>query len=167
MIRDAVISECGCYRYELLRVWDPTLPLVEFDMLNPSTADAFKDDPTIRRCIGLGERWGFGGLVVHNLYAWRATDPTELANVDDPIGPKNRMYLEGSGICKAYGIVPWRIVAAWGAHAAAVRWWNTAPHEITSAVRSRRMFCLGTTKSGAPKHPLYVRNDAVLKVWTP
>jgi hypothetical protein len=160
MIRDAAISECGCYRYELTRRWDVG-PTLEFFMLNPSTADALQDDPTIRRCIGFGKRWGFGALVVHNLFAWRATNPLDLIGVQDPIGPENRKYLEGNGT------EPDCTVAAWGAHPLATGWWNGYPQDITPALKGRRLICLGTTKSGAPKHPLYVKSDTIPREWTP
>ena len=83
----AVFSPCGRYRYKLWRVWDPDLPLgcVMFLMLNPSTATDAEDDPTIRRCIGYARSWGYGGLYVGNLFAYRATDPTALQRVDHPL----------------------------------------------------------------------------------
>lgn len=83
----AVISECGSYRYRLERVWEAEKDRVAFIMLNPSTADASKDDPTIRRCIGFAKAWGFGGLIVGNLFALRSTDPKALYGHKDPVGP--------------------------------------------------------------------------------
>src|SRR5262249_14212908 len=88
--RAAVISDCGRYRYSLTRRWgDAAEPRALFVMLNPSTADAEQDDPTIRRCIGFAKAWGMGSLEVVNLYALRATDPAALLSAPDPIGPKN------------------------------------------------------------------------------
>ncbi|MCC9181148.1 DUF1643 domain-containing protein [Mycolicibacterium mageritense] len=152
----AVISECGRYRYELIRRWGDG-PLLEFVMLNPSTADAEKDDPTIRRCIGFGKAWGYGGIVVHNLYAYRATAPDMLANVDDPIGPANRDYL-GNKIATC-------TIAAWGAHPAAVGWWNGYPYNITAALKRPQLLCLGVNANGSPKHPLYVPSSRTPIPW--
>ena len=85
----AELSECGKYRYSLTRIWDETKPKVMFIMLNPSTADANNDDPTIRRCIGFAKSWGFGGLYVCNLFGFRATNPKELLKVNNPFGDQN------------------------------------------------------------------------------
>ena len=93
MQRDALFSPCGTYRYRLTRRWAEG-PAVAFIMLNPSTADGSVDDPTIRRCIGYGQSWGYGALAVGNLYAFRATEPQELRRARDPIGPDNDRHLE-------------------------------------------------------------------------
>lgn len=152
MQRSAVISECGMFRYELSRRWDAG-PLLEWVMLNPSTADGTLDDPTIRRVIGFAKRWGYGGIVVRNLYAYRATDPSALANAPDPIGPENRTYLRREDADLT--------VAAWGAHPAVVGWWSGYPYawQRTVLQRDNGLWCLGTTKEGHPRHPLYVRGD--------
>lgn len=81
MIRSAVISKDGLYRYTLRRVWDESKPLLNFVLLNPSKADAETDDATVRRCIGFAKLWGFGGIVITNLYAYRSTDPKKLWRV--------------------------------------------------------------------------------------
>jgi len=85
VVRSAVLSDCGTYRYSLTRRWSPG-PLLGWVMLNPSRADALVDDPTIRRCVGFARRWGFAGIVVRNLYALRATDPRELSRHPAPVG---------------------------------------------------------------------------------
>lgn len=156
-VSSAVISECGRYRYELTRRWGPG-PLLEFIMLNPSTADASVDDPTIRRCIAFAKRWGYGGIVVRNLYAYRATHPEELVNVDDPIGPENRDYLSRTEAdCT---------IVAWGADPAAVGWWNGYPFAWQRTVIQRpALFCLGANSNGSPKHPLYVSADRTPVRW--
>lgn len=88
----AGISECGTYRYWLCREWSPGLDSLVWLMLNPSTADATQDDPTIRRCMGFARRWGYGGITVVNLYAYRATNPRDLLTAADPVGPENDRY---------------------------------------------------------------------------
>ncbi len=120
-------------------------------MLNPSTADATHDDPTIRRCLGFATRWEMNSVHVVNLFAFRATDPDLLATSPDPIGPENLQYLEvafDSADC---------VIAAWGA-SGFVRVDHVAP--ILRLVR-HKLFCLGRTKSGAPRHPVYVRADTM------
>ena len=93
MNQGATISDCGRYRYGLWRIWNWQLPNAVFIMLNPSTADAETDDPTIRRCVGFARSWDLGGVHIANLFALRASDPGELANAQDPIGSANDMYL--------------------------------------------------------------------------
>lgn len=152
----AVLSDCGCYRYRLTRTWDLAEPPLVFCMLNPSTADASKDDPTIRRCIGFARREGCGGIVVVNLFAWRSTHPDLLPVSDSQAeGPENREHV----IAAAKGR---RVVVAYGAHHRA------HPHIVLPLLETLRwvasgIYCLGTTKSGAPRHPLYVRADAPLE----
>lgn len=154
----AVISECGRYRYELIRRWGEG-PLLEFIMLNPSTADALLNDPTIRRCIAFAKAWGYGGIVVRNLFAWRATNPAELVNIEDPVGPENRDYLSRQDAdCT---------IAAWGANPAAAGWWDGYPFDWQrTAIQRPTLYCLGTNTNGSPKHPLYVpaNRDPVLWV---
>ncbi len=96
MTGSAVLSECARYRYRLDRAWerdDHGLGTVTWVMLNPSTADADVDDPTIRRCIGFSKAWGYNALTVVNLFAWRATSPRDLCAVEDPVGPDNEAHL--------------------------------------------------------------------------
>lgn len=148
----AAISRCGRYRYELIRRWGDD-PMLEFVMLNPSTADANQDDPTIRRCIGYAKRWGYGALVVRNLFAYRATKPANLVNavvgypegtsIDEAaFGPLNAAYL-GNQIAEC-------TIAAWGDHRRARNWFDT--HRLNRPT----LFCLGYTANGSPRHPLYL-----------
>ena len=95
--------------------------------------------------------------MVHNLYAYRATHPAILVNVDDPIGPLNRDYLAEN--------LANRTVVAWGADPAATGWWNGYPYDITAALKRPHLYCLGTTASGAPRHPLYVPSATPLREW--
>ena len=160
MNKDALISDCGNYRYWLKRPCEfehPERGTALFVMLNPSTADADIDDPTIRRCRGFAKRWGCNGLVVANLYALRATSPKDLSAASDPIGPENNWRLRG--ILREYETV----VCAWGANARKDRvdWFVKQLAPLNS------LMCLGTTKSGAPRHPLYIKADQKLIPWAP
>lgn len=145
--RTARISEDEKYRYELSRVWNRSAPTQVWVMLNPSTADAELDDPTIRRCIGFSKRAGYGGITVLNLYALRATSPRDLLGHPDPEGPENisawREVFEKMDIPTA--------VAAWGVPP---KLRSSQALSISAPIRWK---CLGTTKDGHPRHPLYVR----------
>lgn len=143
----AVISDCGRYRYTLEREWMTGVGTCLFVMLNPSTADASEDDPTIRRCIGFAQRWGYRRLTVGNLFAYRATDPRALGNVGDPTGPDNYRWL-GRLVAEAD-----RVIAAWGATAGSAAKGGHVDWLLADA------HCLGTTKGGHPRHPLYVPGD--------
>ncbi|AZG77445.1 DUF1643 domain-containing protein [Methylocystis rosea] len=155
--RAAVISKCGAYRYSLTRKWSDA-PLLSFVMLNPSTADAKDDDPTIRRCIGFARREGAGGLIVANLYALRSPSPEALWSARDPIGPKNRRTLVGLAAQAFAQSAP--IVCAWGALA---RQDQIDEALLMFQVSGARLACLGRTQRGAPRHPLYVRADQPLE----
>ncbi len=82
----ACFSSCNNYRYLLGRIWEPKKPLYLFVCLNPSTADALKNDPTVRRCINFAKSWGGGSMLIGNLYAYRSTDPTQLQRIVEPVG---------------------------------------------------------------------------------
>ena len=147
--RSALISPCGRYRYELWRRWDADRPTLYVGMLNPSKADAERDDPTVRKVIGFGRRLGAGAIAIWNLYAYRATNPRELTQVFDPIGPYNDAFLERLFVrARLEGAI---CVAAWGAHAQAKR---------ADAVRDLMRDCgigpmhWGLTQSEQPRHPL-------------
>jgi len=146
------MSGCGRYRWSLHRRWSSG-PLALWVMLNPSTADASTDDPTLRRCLALSRDWGFGAVSVANLFAWRATDPRELGIAPDPVGAHNELVLRS--MAQAADVV----VAAWGAHPAArSRAASTLPLLPPTQ-------CVGITADGHPRHPLYVRRTVVLRSW--
>ena len=156
--RDAVISDCGKYRYLLRRVWDHRCLRGLFVMLNPSTADAKIDDATIRSCTRLSRGLGYGSFEVVNLFAWRATNPAELASSSDPIGTLNDSVIESAvSRCDV-------VICAWGAHDTRGR-----DRRVWEIVRSSRpaAFCLGTTKNGSPKHPLYIKSGTPLEAYSP
>lgn len=155
----ALISPCGKYRYVLTREIPQPVRWVKpalFIMLNPSTADATKDDPTIRRCIAFAKREGCTKLTVVNLFALRATDPKQLKLHKDPIGPENDRVLDDQLLYhkNTSGI----IVAAWGAHRFA---FDRA--DYVASIYGGDLKCLGTTAKGDPRHPLYIRSDQPLE----
>lgn len=146
----AALSPCGTYRYELTRLWDSALPELLAVMLNPSTADAAIDDPTIRRLVSFAKRDGFGGLRVLNLYALRSVDPAALW-AKDSVGPENDERLATA--LKAASRAP--VLAAWGAS----RWAKRRAFKVLRLVPAARWVCLGTTRDGSPRHPLYVKGN--------
>lgn len=153
MIRDALISDCGKYRYRLFRMWGAANePTILWVMLNPSTADASIDDPTIRRCIAFSKAWGYGSMFVGNAFAFRATDPSALDGLTlvEAAGPEQHIHLRDMAAKSRLTVV------AWGTRGP--RW---VPEEIKAADSS--VWCLGTTKEGYPKHPLYVKGDTTLQ----
>lgn len=165
----AVISEDGRYRYRLERRWSKVPGTALFVMLNPSTADAEKDDPTIRRCVGFAKGWGLGHLIVTNVFALRATDPEELALERDPVGPENEGHLrkaaqEADVIVVAWGAGPRRLFAVRYLRLASVISDLAGPSTISQPL-GRPLWCLGTTKNGSPRHPLYLPKDTGLKLW--
>lgn len=162
MKKSAVISECGRYRYALGRRWDDALPVCVFVMLNPSTADADIDDPTIRRCISFAKREGCGAICVVNLYAFRATEPKDMKNATDPFGPNNIDTL-GQTFEEARRR-NWRVIVAWGAHGTYLE----ADVAIATLAKQHQITleCFGVTGTGQPKHPLYVKGDTPLIDWT-
>jgi hypothetical protein len=159
--RDAVISDCGKYRYLLRRTWDYKRPRALIVMLNPSVANAEIDDPTIRSCHRLLRGAGdlaFGSFEVVNLFALRATDPSELCKVIDPVGPHNAAVMAAA--IERCDIA----ICAWGAHSMAM---GSRQIEVMGELRCRRpaVYCFGKTKHGAPLHPLYLRTGTPLEVY--
>jgi hypothetical protein len=147
MMRRATMSDDGIYRYDLTRVWDRAKNRLCFVMLNPSTADSMVDDPTIRRCGGFAHSWGYGSIVVVNLFALRVTRPIHLNDHPDPVGPLNDDVA-------GFWIRRLPVIAAWGAHKKTVERVEWFGEQI--ALNDHPVRCLGTTKDGHPRHPLYV-----------
>lgn len=159
----------GPYRYKLGRQWDEAATPATFIMLNPSTADALTDDPTVRRCAGFARSWGCGGLRIVNLCAYRATSPDVLHEAADAgidvVGPRNIAMLE-----LMLASAPGPIVAAWGAHAdrLARRPRIAAVLELLAGAVAELGpvgHCLGRTASGQPRHPLYLKANTPLEAW--
>ena len=156
--KHAALSDDGLYRYALHRWWGDGDRL-RFVMLNPSTADAEVDDPTIRRCIGFARTLGYDGIGVFNLYAFRATKPADLWKADEPTGGDRNDDLLREVLRQAKAQP---VIAAWGANAKADR-----VDEFMSWSGSDRVLALGVTKHGAPRHPLYLRADAAPTPYPP
>lgn len=150
----ATFSPGRAYRYALTRQWDTAVPPAVFVMLNPSTADAARPDPTVTRCAGFALRENCGGLVIVNLFALRATDPRELRGHPDPVGPGNDWFIREH--CTAGRLV----IAAWGAHGRLLG----RDQAVLALLREARAaaLCLGVTAGGMPRHPLYLPRTAQL-----
>ena len=149
MKTDAKLSDCRKYRYALWRTWDASKPYVMIVGLNPSTADETEDDPTLIRCINFAKSWGYGGVCMANLFAFRATDPSDMKASSDPVGLENDIWL--SNLSEDAGI----IVAAWG---------NDGNHlGRASVVKAAlpNLYCIKMNKSGEPAHPLYLKASLI------
>lgn len=154
MNRMATISPCGRYRYWLTRTWDAAKPLLVVVMLNPSTADERRDDPTLLALIHFATLWGYGGLIVVNLNAFRATMPSAMIAAHkagvDVAGPENDYHLSSAlGYAQRPGNA---LLVAWGTGG---DFRDAAARFATEAdVRNVKQLCLGRTLNGSPKHPL-------------
>jgi len=149
MKSSAEFSPCRQYRYALWRHWtvapgSQDKGYVMFVGLNPSTADESNDDPTIRRCIAYAKDWGYSGLCMVNLFAFRATQPADMLSAEDPVGPENdsklRQLADGAAV----------VVAAWGVHGT-----HLGRDEVVKAMLPRLHY-LRLTKLKHPGHPLYL-----------
>lgn len=150
----ATFSADRTYRYALTRRWDTDWPMAVFIMLNPSTADAFEVDPTIRRCISFARSWHAGGILVLNLFALRSTDPHALYKHADPVGCDNDAVLRWVLSVDHEPVGP--VVAAWGVHGTH----RGRGNKVMRLLQDRlvKPLCLGVTKEGHPRHPLYLPN---------
>lgn len=154
----AEFSACGKYRYSLWRRWNWNghANNVMFIGLNPSTADESKDDPTVRRCIRFAKDWCYDGLIMMNAFAFRSTDPKGMFAASDPIGPQNDEALAYQRTRAGL------IIAAWGVNCTKARELDVC------RVIGKTVHCLGRTKEGRPRHPLYVKADVKPEVfWSP
>lgn len=147
------------YRYTLTRRWDETLGVVNFLMLNPSTADTNKLDNTLRRVRGFSQRWGYGGFVITNLFAYRSRDRMVLRVVEDPVGPDNDAHiLEQAQQAE-------KVICAWGADGVLHR-----RNEVVAAMLGNNgvpMYCIRETKGHHPEHPLFLPSELTPKAWLP
>jgi hypothetical protein len=158
----AVISDDGRYRYRLTRTWNTEKPMLAWVMLNPSTADETEDDPTIRRCIGYAKDWGYGAIVVGNLFALRATDPSELDDDPTPIGQENDRYL------REVASDAEKVIVAWGASYSGNGLGAVRRTYVTTLLEEEagEVYALGTTKDDHPVHPLYQPADVNPVIYT-
>lgn len=159
MIAWANISSCKRYRYSLGRSWGVGKKKsrdVCFIMLNPSTADGSKDDPTIRRCISLAKSWGYTGLVTVNLFALRSTNPEKLRRARDPVGPLNDRVILNAAQNAAL------VVCAWGNHGGL----DDRDHRVLEILQNNHIeaYAMEVTARAQPKHPLYIKSDAKPRV---
>lgn len=145
----AWIDDTGRYRYALWRTFDESQSRVVFVGLNPSTADAELPDPTIRRCLRFARDWNYGGILMVNLFAYRHTSPKGLMKAMYPVGPLNNSVLAAAA--ESYP----EVVCCWGAHGNYLNRAEKVRHDLR-AVAPRRLFHLGLTKAGEPRHPLYL-----------
>jgi hypothetical protein len=146
LLKTAVIE--GDYRYQLTRTWDTALPTLFIVMCNPSTADADRDDPTVRKCIEIAKTWRYGSIDVRNLFAFRSPTPATLRNVINPIGPKNDAYLRE--------VLP-RFLAAWGKNGSYMGRDESAPLprvRLTLAMIPIHPLALSYIAKPVPKEPV-------------
>lgn len=154
---EAIYSDCERYRYSLTRTWDSAGPRVLFIMLNPSKATEVQNDPTVERCERRARVLGFGAFRVMNIFAWRETDPRLLRAAPEPLGPENdRLLLAG---------VAWAdmILAGWGVHGEHL----ARGPKVETLLRGAGadLHCLGLSKAGHPRHPLYIAYATPPQVW--
>lgn len=153
----ATFSECRRYRYALWRIWMLGRPVVNFVMLNPSTATEVDNDPTVERCERRARQWGYGGLIVTNIFAWRSTASAALREVPDPVGPEN----DGHILLMAHRAS--MIVCAWGGNG----------RYLDRGAKVRRLlggikplhYLRMSERTGEPFHPLYLPYECEPQVW--
>jgi len=146
----ATFSSCRKYRYSLSRIWDKKKKHVLFIGLNPSTADEEVDDPTIRRCLNFAKKWGYGGFIMVNLFAYRTTLASNLKKVKYPVGKDNDKYI--MTLSKKADTT----VAAWGNNG------NLYDRDKQVLSFIPNLMCLKVNKSGQPSHPLYLSKNLKL-----
>lgn len=165
----ALFSKCKKYRYALWRSWDDDSGLfkqtgekannkIVFIGLNPSTADETKDDPTVRRCKGFAKRWGYGGMVMLNIFAYRATDPKDMMSCQKPVGELNDQAIVE--IARKFD----NVVCCWGTHGDYKRR-GFFVYGLLDEKTECRIDCLGCTTNGHPKHPLYLGKNTERIEW--
>lgn len=151
--RGAILSDCGTFRYRLWRRWSSNVKPIAFVMLNPSTADAEEDDPTIRKCIGFATRLGQGAIEVVNLFAYRATKPADLKKAGYQRGPENFRHIIDA--CKGSAVT----ICAWGAHARGLQ----QPSMVLDVLQQHGVqpMALALTEDCIPRHPLMLGYESI------
>ncbi len=151
----ALFSPCRRWRYLLWRRWDESKPVANFLMLNPSTADEVKLDPTCSRARDYADRWGYGALIVTNVFGWRATDPAEMKAVKDPVGPGNDAAIVRAARDAAL------VVCAWGNHGAFLG----RSSRVKALLKEEKLYALRVNANGEPAHPLYLPGSLKARAW--
>lgn len=156
--RTAIFSMDDQYRYTLRIVWDARLALCQFVGLNPSTADEMKDDPTLRRVKEFARMWGYGGIIMTNIFAFRSTDPKPLYSMEKKAvgGYNDKWLVDTSTHCD-------RVIAAWGVHGQLIE----RGKQVAAMLGPKKLYCMGLTAEGFPKHPLYLKRELVPKPYWP
>ncbi len=149
MKKDAILSEDRKYRYVLSRIWDESKSMVMIIGLNPSTADETIDDPTIVRCIDFAKNWGYGGIYMLNLFAFRATLPKDMFSTENPIGDENDKFIE------KYSKLSDKVICAWGNDGK----YKNRSQEVLSKIKNK--YYLKLNQTNEPAHPLYLRKDLI------
>ncbi len=151
----AIFSPDRLHRFMLWRVFDEAKPHAVFIGLNPSTADEFVDDPTIRRCIDYARDWGFGSMFMVNIFAYRATNPQDMKRYPLPVGPGNSKWIREA--CADAGVV----ICCWGNHGA----WNDRGAAVARMLQANgvRLNALRVSTTGQPCHPLYLKKALLYK----
>ena len=158
--RTAVFSPDRRYRYKLTTVWDESRPVLAGLFCNPSIADERREDNTDRLFRARARKLGYGGVCMINMFAFVSTDPTQLWEERDPVGPDNDRHI--IDVCKTHA----DIFCGWGIHGNHNGRANRIIAMIRKYVDQRNSFyCLKLTKDGQPTHPLYVRNSTPLTLW--
>jgi len=155
----AKFSSCRRWRYLLWRCWDARRPAANFLMLNPSTADEFKLDPSCTRARNYAERWGYGALIVTNIFGWRSTDPGRLKLVKNPVGRGNDRAIVRAAREAAI------VVCAWGNHGEHLG----RGEKVAGMLRASgvRLHLLRKNQEGHPAHPLYLPGNLTPAVFPP
>jgi len=161
MIKNAVFSADRKYRYRLDRRWAEDNKILCFCMLNASDADEERNDPTVRRCIGFAEAWGYSGIVIVNMDALVSMNPKLLLTDPDPIGPENDTYIADAAMFST------KVIAGWGNYGACLP--GRAAHVLEILDNLKEVYCFSQTKLGQPRHPLYVKKmpEYMLQVYRP
>lgn len=148
----ALFSVDRKYRYALWRVWDSYKPLVMFIGLNPSTANELTNDATIRRLAGkkgFAKKFGYGGMVMTNLFGYISTKPEVLMQVEDPLGQNDLHLHTVRNLCE-------KVVFCWGNFSIA----EARSKDVIAMFHDS--WCLGKNANGTPKHPLYLKGGTKL-----
>ena len=164
-VAGAVFSPCGRYRWWLGRIWQPLGPRLLFVGLNPSRADAQRDDPTLRRLQTFARDWGYGGLEVLNLFARVSPSPAVLRRCPDPVGRRCDAWIRRRLRCLAAGEVPVRLWLGWGNGGS----WRDRDAALLALIAAEGwpVYCLGRTRRGQPGHPLYRPRGGTLEPFAP